>query len=335
MLAILILLIGPVFLGKTFCGVLKLPDITLARCFCLGTLLQWCVFQIIAVPMVHYRFSFTSLVWMVTVLYIVIVVIGFLQRYRIKILFSIREENIVDRIAFILSLVIFAVALYLQIAYQYIDDDDSRFVGNIVDIIRTNKLFLINPGTGEEISLWTSDFLRDVASPWAAFQAYVAFLSGIQGTIFAHTVHPIALYFFVYAVQWEISKLFVGKRVVDRSFFCIILWIVIWFGQYSGWSAEGFIIRRIWQGKAIVAGIGIPYLIFLLSQYYQDENNKWFFPLIITNIAMCLLSNMGILFGVVLVGIFGLAYGVIKKNIKTTILLWMTAIPNVIYGLSR
>lgn len=333
-ITIILLLVIPLFWGRNFCDVFKIKDASIVTCLCLGTFVQWCVFQLISVPMILLRCSFVSLVVVTSIIFGLMIIFGFfLLKSKEKVISFTLPDNWIDRISIIVMLLVFAFGVYCQISFQHIDDDDSRFVVNIVDTIRTNKLLLANPATGEDISERTSELLRDVASPWAIFQAYIAYLAGIQATIFAHTVQPVALFVLLFAVQWEISEALVGKKIFDRCVFCIILWLLIWFGNYTGWSAEGFVVRRIWQGKAIVAGIGIPYMTLLLARYYQEESKVWIMSLLIANMAMCLLSNMGVLFGFVLVGVFGLVYGILKKKIKVCFLLWLTAVPNLFYGI--
>ena len=333
-LTVLLLIVIPFILGMVFCSFFEKKETSFVHCMCLGTLVQWCIFQLISVPMILLRCSFLSLVLVVSTIYGLIIIGCYcFTKARVKVVFFDVPDHWTDRVSIIILILVFAFAVYCLIAYQHIDDDDSRFVVNIVDTIRTNKLLMVNPATGEEISAWTNDLLRDVASPWAIFQAYVAYLAHIPAAIFAHTVQPVALFILLFAVQWEISEILVGKKVFDRCVFCIILWLLLWFGNYTGWSAEGFVLRRIWQGKAIVAGIGIPYMTLLLARYYQEESKVWIVSLLIANLAMCLLTNMGILFGIVLVGVFGLVYGILKKKIKVCFLLWLTAVPNLFYGI--
>ena len=43
---------------------------------------------------------------------------------------------------------------------QHTDYDDSRFVVNAVDMIRTDRMFLTNPSTGRELAKWMRSPLR-------------------------------------------------------------------------------------------------------------------------------------------------------------------------------
>ena len=328
-----ILFVYPVILGQAGYKLLKFTEVSAVKCFCLGSFLQWGIFQLIAVPLVLLRASFTLLIWIASFCFLLIPVISCFARNKISITSFSKVKGWKNIVPLVGLLIVFGLALYFLTAYQHIDDDDSRFVVNIIDMIRTNTLFLTNPGTGEPISKRAYELLRDVVSPWAAFQAYVAYLSGIQATIFAHLVHPLALFVLLFCIQWELSSFFVGEEISYRCVFCIFLWVLLWFGSYSGWSAEGFTLYRIWQGKAIVAGIGIPYMIHLLIREYEKEDKRYLLFLFISNMAMCLLSNMGILFGCLLVGVFGLAYGILKRKVGMALWIWLTAIPNVIYGI--
>ena len=110
------------------------------------------------------------------------------------------------------------------------------------------------------------------------------------------------------------------------------MWILIYYSEFNGWTAEGYLLERIWQGKSVVASIGIPYIILLLFELYDEKKKTVLFEIGIVNTGVCLLSNMGVLFGIVLVGVFGLVYGLLKKDWKWMIFTWLTAAPNVVFG---
>ena len=62
---------------------------------------------------------------------------------------------------------------------------------------------------------------------------------------------------------------------------------------------------RIWQGKAVLAGVFLPLLFFLCMEILMQENAKYPWSLLfLTNGACCLLSSMGIMLAPLMMGIF-------------------------------
>lgn len=72
---------------------------------------------------------------------------------------------------------------------QLTNADDSRFVVNAVDTVRTNRMLLTDVNTGQEIAYWTGDLYKDVISPWAVFAAYLSKITGISAASMMHTFY--------------------------------------------------------------------------------------------------------------------------------------------------
>ena len=294
-LAFLILLIIPSLVGLSVVAFFKLDRVSLSMCFLVGTFSTWAIFQVVSVPMILLKSSFHLLEIVVACILIFLIVFGCicLKKRPVKIIFFPRLVNWSERILFVFLVLLLSVVLYFVIAYQHIDDDDARFVVNAIEMLRTDKMFLTNPGTGLPIEIWSHELTRDVASPWAAYQAYVSQLTICHPTILMHTIQPIALFLLSFCVVWDFSQTLVGDSISSRLLFCIIVWVVILYGDYNAWTAERFLLGRTWQGKSIVAGIGIPYLTSSILKTYSSDKKSLFLVVVVINTALCLLSNMG------------------------------------------
>ena len=119
---------------------------------------------------------------------------------------------------------------------------------------------------------------------------------------------------------------------MSKSMFVIFVWMVNLYGFYSLYCGETFLMTRGWQGKSIVAGVGIPVMIMLFLDVYQDLSQRASYVLLILlNLAMCLLSGMGIIIGGIMVASFTLIYALEKKS--TEIVIWglLICLPNILY----
>lgn len=70
-----------------------------------------------------------------------------------------------------------------------------------------------------------------------------------------------------------------------------------------------------------------------MFRIYERGNAADYILMAAVNCAMCLLSNMGILFGGTLTLVFGLVYAVLKKNWRTVFFSYLTGIPCAAYAL--
>ena len=257
------------------CRLLKIKKSPAAG-YLIGSFTEWAVIQIVSVPLIIFRCSFLLVVILVSVL------LALLCIYGIFVLVSEREKIKAIKLnlsaTLILSIVL-ALGAYLYIAIQlyrlqYVSYDDSRFVVCAVDIVQTNRMFLTNPSTGAEISGFWGDMHRDVISPWAVYIAYVSKTTGIPVTIMAHTILPQTLLLCMVCVYWLIADAFFhGKPYAIGIMLCVTL-LVNAYGARDGWDAESFAMEILWQGKAVVAAIGIPAL-FLASIWIFHKPSGW------------------------------------------------------------
>lgn len=334
------LIVLPVCIGNTICYIIKY-NISAEKCFVVGHITILAICQLVAVPLIIFKRSF------IYVLIILSIIYGLLFLYSVcnkkirkgyaEFLKKKREKKIFDIISFVVMILAVILIVSASILLQHTDADDSRFVVNAVDIIRTNKMMLINPATGIDEGIWVGEVARDVVSPWAVYIAYISKLTGIHPTVMAHLILPIALLIMACVVYWLLAEEIFDKNFVSRCMFVSFLILLNIYGYYSLYGQETFFLTRIWQGKSIVAGIGIPLLILEFFWIYDDEKKIGTYLLIfLTEMALCLLSGMGILLGAMMAGAYGLIYGYIKKNWKMMLGVWLCVIPNIVcYAVSE
>jgi hypothetical protein len=234
----------------------------------------------------------------------------------------------------LILLALFTLAvLYKIITTLHLDADDTRYVVTAVDILRTDTILQIDPTTGTGFTLLYGDFYKDLVSAWMVFLAYTGYVTGLSPAITAHTVMQVIIYILILCTYWVLSDvLFSGREVKEkrqsRIIFMYFVQLIIIFGYYSHRSSEAFILSRLWQGKAVVAGMGVP-LIVLIYLYINKDVKKWsnWIILFMAVLSLCHMSSMGIVISAIMVGVFGLYTAVAKKSIRALILSFLCAVP--------
>ncbi|MBQ9609885.1 MAG: hypothetical protein IJV15_10645 [Lachnospiraceae bacterium] len=345
-LSILTLIVLPICIGNTICCILK-QDISSAKCFITGSITMWAVCQLVAVPLILLKQSFILVVGILSLVYAGLVIYGLCNKnsrngYK-KILLNAREiipvvqndvkksEKILNVIAFFIMCLAVVLIVFASIFLQHTDADDSRFVVNAVDIYRTNRMLLTDVNSGNAISSFLGDLNKDVTSPWAVFTAYISKITGTYPSIMMHTILPPVIMLILGAVYWILSEHFFGKDVFHRSMFVCFAILLNIYGYYSVYTSETFVLIRMWQGKAVLAGVGIPVMLWRFLELYKDDKKGNYLLLLIADFAMCLLSNMGIILCGIMLGCYGFVYGIARKNWKMMVLLWLMCVVNVIY----
>ena len=311
---------------------------------------MWALLELVSIPVAWYKKSFNITVYVVYILSVILALAGCV----VVILFS---ENVRDRLcgykkAFedkskrdtILNIVVFAVmisgvVLFIihHIAYTHADADDSRFVTNAVDICRTNMILRTDPTTGGAIIPEYGDFSKDIVSHWSVYLAYIGRICYMSPTIAAHTFLPAMIYLMLFGVYWMISGDLFKDKIFERSSMLIIALVVLVYGGYSTHGMEMVTMVRIWQGKAVVASLGISSLIYLFFCIYKEpEKLSYYVLLLLNNIAMGLMSGMGVIIAPIMTMCFGIVYMIITKKFRVVLLMTITCIPSgILYYLGR
>lgn len=329
----LVLLVLPVLLGNTVLGIAKV-EITLPKSLLFGYLTQWAVFQLVSVPFIMLKQSFMIVVVLVLIIYIGLALYGILKKHYIQKIMQM-PESVFDWVTVLFAIAAIAILIGSTIVYQHTDADDSRFVVNAVDVLRTNRMLLTDVNTGLEITTFLGDLGKDVTSPWPVYVAFLSKLTGVYPTVMFHAVLPPIIMGLMCIVYYLLAEeFFTGETAHKNIFICFVALLHV-YGYFSVYTQATFTMIRLWQGKATIAAVGIPCLLWLFFKLYEEQSKTNFLLLLIVNIALCLPSNMGILIAGFMIGIFAFVYGILKKSLKLCFVLWAFCIFNLMYiGLS-
>ena len=326
---VLLLLVVPLCGGFAVCRWFRLPR-NLPTCFLSGYLAVWALFQLFSVPMALFKAGFMPLIWVITV------ALAALDAWGIALFIRDRKQRSTrghDRprpdwnAADVFSLIVLIVG-YLCLAFacarlQHIDGDDARFVVEAVDIEHTNRLFLTDYGTGQALADFAGPLRHDLFSPWTVYLAYIARMSATPVAIIAHSVLPQALLLCLMCAYWVVAERFFGSHRFEKHAMVFLALLVCVYSGRSTMTAEGYFLRRSWQGKAVVAGIMVPSMYLALTNIC-DHLKEWRAYLLVymAMLAMCFMSAMGIILGSILCGAFGLAYGIRYRSLPVDLKIW-------------
>lgn len=339
-LSVVILVIVPLLLGNAFCGVFNKEN-SLANYYIYGYMVLFGFMQIVSVPLVlmmqPYRYVYYAMIGFIVIFSTVGIVLR-ISKADIKF----KKITLIEAICVVMMLLASFYFLSQTFNHQYYDDDDSRFLVNVSDILVTDAMYLTDPTTGD-ITDWFryDDSFKDVVAPWATYIALLCKFTNISVPIMAHTIMPLALYALAICCWWAISGNLFNKNKMYQSMFVIFILMLIVYGSYQEVSygeiiAQNVFVKflsRIWQGKSVVASIGIPAMFLSLFDFYDNRNIRNTLAVLIVNLAICFMSSNGTVIGAVMIGGFSLAYMIVKKNFFIGLQLAILAIPNFIFYL--
>lgn len=340
-----LLIVLPIILGMGIVDLCELGNwkmITkLIFCYIMGNIVQWALFQLITVPLVLMRtqFDVVIIIWSFAIAVCTIIVIWRIvknkknhENDRRKTSPKCKDIQLV--VAVLVMTILIGMQCYIYIMYMHIDDDDSRYIVNALEAYENNIMFLKNPATGEYMGTWVGELAKDVISPWTMYIALIAKMCRIHPAVLAHTVLPSFLLLMSYGSIWLIGDaVFDGNKVLNSVIVSITAIINMYFTS-SVRTQSYMTLTRIWQGKAVVASVIIPFILALLIHIYKDDIKYIYGLLTITCIGGCLLSGVGIFFSGIMIGVYGTYYNAIKRQYKNLLKVMVVCAPSVVYCLA-
>lgn len=275
--------------------------VSVVESYILGNIIIWAIFQVLCVLMGFMGSSFTVLTVIFTVIILVLLIVSLGLQAR-----GIKEKiwNLVRKVTrfrwgewLIIALILVQVgSLVFGMSYSGANGDDAAYIAISLDALEQNSIGKINYYTG----LPTGVPLKILLTSWNYYISFLSKISGVHVAIIAHTFLPIVLVPMAYMVYLLIAgELFQHKR---KKVVAFLLWInlLIIFGGYSWYTLTFRLDVCVWQGKAVMATIMLPFLFYYLLRTNEYQKRD-FMCLLFILISTCAMSLMGVGLSIIIV----------------------------------
>ena len=244
-----------------------------------------------------------------------------------------------------------ALQMVMSVVMASFDGDDAYYVVESLLAQQADVMNTILPYTGSSTSL-------DIRHALAVITMWIAFLarqSGIHATIVSHSIMPLFFIPFVYLVYAEIARILFRDSQQITPVFMAITAILMMFGNVSIYTPATFFLMRTWQGKALVANLVFPMIIWMFlwmieeiravkELVIRDGNYRRYdlyaaqrlriTPWIMLGM-ICMFSgvcsSLGVIFGTALIGLMTLVLLFLSKRWTVLVGAFMCIIPNFVY----
>jgi hypothetical protein len=168
---------------------------------------------------------------------------------------------------------------------------------------------------------------------WELLMATLSKVSGLGVAELAHTVLPFTLILLSYISYASLAKQFLPSRFLPL--FLIVLSLFHMFGGYSQYSQGSFLLTRIWQGKAILLHIIIPFLLSTILTSVKKPSISSYIGLIMISFASIALNPIAVyMIPIPLVGLVGLTFVQNQFRNRRILLLIGGLAPLVLYAIA-
>ena len=223
------------------------------------------------------------------------------------------------------------VQILIAVVYAHMDADDSFYVATATTSVQTDSVFQFNPYSGVEYKILPK---RYVLSPFPILLAVLSRLcGGLHPAVMAHTVYPVAFFTAAYLVYHQFGKMWFPEKKREQGIFLLFCAVLIWFSGFSVYTAGNFQLVRIWQGKAILASLILPFLMYLGFEIMLEKKPGYSRVLVfLTSMAACHVSSMGIMLAPVVLGAFTLLALWRLRSIHCIGAAFLYALPSLVLG---
>lgn len=299
----------PVLMGRVFVS----REQDYLKKYLFGIIVMFALFETLAVPFIFLELSLNKLTFAWCISCILFIAVGVVKRgikpEDIQWKFHFQYRNIPLYIS--LTLILFQVKFV--VTHMHIDDDDAWYVGTAVTSYFTNTLNRIDPYTGAVMSSFPKDY---TLSPWPVFWGMMGKLTGIHPAILMHTIAPAVLIPMAYAVYYRIARMLFQDRKTDVHDFMLFLSVFNVFANFSVRSVSTFMLFRIWQGKAVLCSILIPFLVYVFMLAVKGCGKKYWIILFLSVLAGTMVSSMGVLLIPALLSALAAVMAAFRRDLK-------------------
>lgn len=231
-----------------------------------GQFLLWAVFQVLAIPYIVTERSFGELVVLYAVLCLALGAAGVWG----TVIRWIKEDKSCgrdvplwtksERVIMILLFVLWGLQM-LVLVFGAVNDGDDAFYMAVAHVAEnSDSMYLANVYAVGTIEL----NYRYALAPFPIWIAFLSRISGVHTLTIGHIILGMVLVTMSYGIYVQISKEIFGESRLKRlQMLLFVMFLHLW-GNTSSHTAESFLLLRSRQGKALVAGIVFPAIMYLL-----------------------------------------------------------------------
>ena len=306
---------------------------SILQAYVIGHMSVFAVIEILSVPMILLRLRFDILYWSFIIIITILFVLG-LRSFLTKEKYSfpdikdfLKSHSPISIIIFIMAITVIAFQFWKYFKGMHLDEDDARWLAEANDALEFGDMMTRNYSTGDYQGAFT--LAKDVTSPWPMMWAILARTLHINAATAVHTIYASFELLVIYVLYYLIARELFEKKDSRFTFLLSVATINMFFAGTT-FTQSAFSMVRIWQGKATVAAVVIPLLIYLfICINKRDELRDWI-ALPIVCCGACLMSGMGISLSAFMILIYGLYNVVAYRHWKRMPILILAVSPSVI-----
>lgn len=295
-----------------------------------GYLLYFAVFEILAVPMTLTWVPLKVLAWVWAVILAVVVCCAmfFLRKQWRKQVGQLSHIWKCHSFLFLLVIGVVVLQCLIVVLYQDTTVDAAYYVGTVNTSVYTGTLGRYNPYTG---LIYKNFQARYIFSAYPMNNAVWCQLTGAHALIQSKIVMSLINVLMANLIIYQIGKrLFKGGKRQADLLLCFVCLLQLF--SYTIYTSGTFFFTRSYEGKALIANVTIPVVLYCSIWFWQKEKdrNLWIM-LFLASASAVAFSGSAIIFPFVIsAGV--LPVMLVKKQFSRFIPYVVCMLPTILYA---
>lgn len=337
------LCIVPFFTGAFLLSFFKRKEDGIAECIVTGFFTMFAVCQILIVPLILAKVPFHVFDRTLACICLILTAAGLIRTWRwiVQMLGEFLRTLLHHSWSVYAAVAAVLVQAFYYVQYMVTNLDDAYYVAVATTALQTDTMYRYSPYTGRAVKVFN---LRYCLSPFSMFQAALSKWIGVHPSTLDHTILAPVLVILAYLVYVSMGKLFFDREYVSNQgkdskekmtgLFILFLSVIHVTSYYCIRNQGSVLLVRIWQGKAVLASVLIPFLFYHCYRMVKRPDERGNMIILLTAMfSCCLVSSMGIALPVVMLGIFALLFGLFQKNGRYFGKMVIGCVPCALYGI--
>lgn len=275
---------------------------TLSETWLIGQVLLWALFEVLAIPMMHFRLPFQTLFLVFSGTAALLAAAGIVN----AVLRKRRKERITQPFRFNLFFLLASLVILYQIGMYFFGGAASQelntgSVANAERALANNFMRLRHAELDEYFACLYGNDGKDITA-LGLYLAWFSRITQVSPADLAGFVFPPFMILVSFNIFAQIGRQLFPESKRDQGI--SLLAISVLFLGLAYFSPE-FSLARGWQEKALVPAIFLPLLVLLILQAEREKTLGSWLLLACGSGAVCLFSGLGNVLAVTLVMIYG------------------------------
>ncbi len=294
----------------------KSETASFSLCLLVGFLLFYALSELLILPFVFLQQSFTTAFWVWLPITLGLCSLSFITRRKQCYETLLQVANVLRNLSPLgyVAIAVFVVQLLMVESVWLGSTDETYYTGVTATTLYTDTMYQVDSYTGDPLLILD---LRYALSLYPIISAMFCKLLFLHPLLLMRLVFPALVLLLCYLVFYKIAQVLFENRQKFIFLFLITQAVLYFFGGFSIYVPQFFMMMRTSQGKTIFANVLLSLVVLFIFYLYQNARDRkvWQYVFLLSFVGSVFSLTSAFLLPVAM-GVFCVPFSILQKDIK-------------------